>query len=206
MVDTQQDNTAPFQKNTSDFISISKFLLKELASNVTQLEDHMYMVPLSDTERRSNREPFREFRMAFSDLFLITKNVVKDKELVRAITMWLDKTRFKAESKNEDFTTGIGFAKMYIDQMYAAGILDLHVSEPVEYPFEDVMREVVEENERMKREQLSALQMDISRDYVPKPNEPIDIEKLAGIKFVQEDLSHLMDVKTEIEDDVDDIN
>lgn len=189
----EMEDMATFQQARSEFAEIVKYLIKEVAANVTHLEDHMLMQPVSVIEKQSQRDAFRDFRRAFRDLYLLTFNTVRNVELKRAIEIWF-KHPYKSETKYEVFQIGMDFAIQYTTEMYKLGLLDLNVSEPVDFPFEDMIRDV--SSERARQIQMS---MDISHSGINSINagdilggnpntildiseEPMDIESLVNME------------------------
>jgi hypothetical protein len=189
----EMEDMATFQQARSEFAEIVKYLIKEVAANVTHLEDHMLMQPVNDVEKRSQRDAFRDFRRAFRDLYLLTFNTVRNNELKLAIDIWF-KHPYQTETKHEVFKIGMDFAIQYTTEMYKLGLLDLNVSEPVDFPFEDMIRDV--SSERARQVQMT---MDISHSGIntvnagdilrSNPNvimdiseEPVDIESLVNME------------------------
>lgn len=188
------EDMATFQQARSEFAEIVKYLIKEVAANITHLEDHMLMQPVIEAEKRSQRDAFRDFRRAFRDLYLLTFNTVRNNDLKTAIDIWF-KHPYQTETKYEVFQIGMSFAIQYTTEMYKLGLLDLNVSEPVDFPFEDMIRDVAAE----RASQLQVM-MDISRTGIGGANDdtilalrdlntvmdisedPIDIESLVNME------------------------
>lgn len=138
---------ATFQQGRSEFAEIVKYLINEVAKSATRLEDHMLMHPASGFERRAERDPYRDFRAAFRELYFLTFNTVRNETLKQAIDYWF-KEHYDSTSKNDTFLQGIKFGKDYLTEMYNLGLLDLNVSEPVDFPFEDIIRDISAEKAR----------------------------------------------------------
>ena len=160
---TELDTTATFQQARSEFAEIVRFLINELARNITSLEDHMLMKPQMAAERPSERDPYREFRRAFRDLYLLTFNTVRPSDLRTAVEVWFHQP-YKTETKTDIFLVGISFAEQYLTQMYQLGLLDLNVSEPVDFPFEDMIRDVAAEQARQVQSNMDISRSNISLD------------------------------------------
>lgn len=133
------DALASFQQNKSDFVSIAKFLVKELAANMSHLEDIMYMLP-GGVEKRSTRDGYRDFRRAFRDLYFLTFNSI-DPDLRKAVQSWFA-YNYNPETKNSVFQTGLQLAELYLSEMYNLGILDLAISKPSPMPYEELLEDV----------------------------------------------------------------
>jgi hypothetical protein len=154
----ESETTATFQQSRSEFAEIAKFLIKELIDSMTNLEAHVKFHPDPEHDKRTTREPYVEFWRPFSQLFNTTRHSVRNKELINAIDLWLQKIVYRNETKEEDFDIGISFAKQYLNEMFKIGLLDLNVTEPEDFPFEDIIRDITAEYNR-----TAILQSDISR-------------------------------------------
>jgi hypothetical protein len=152
---SETGDMATFQQGRSEFAEIVKYLINEVAKSATRLEDHMLMHPTSGFERRAERDPYRDFRAAFRELYFLTFNTVRNSVLKLAIDLWFLQ-HYDVSTKDETFLQGIAFAKEYLTEMYNLGLLDLNVSEPVDFPFEDVIRDISAEKAR-----FSQMNMDI---------------------------------------------
>jgi hypothetical protein len=152
-------DTATFQQTKSEFVGVVKFLIKELTERISQLEDQILMLPDIEVEKRTAREPYRAFRKVFRELFLLTKDTAKDKTLVQAVKVWFTATPYVSETKLQNFTDGVGLSELWLEEMYRLGLLDMQVSDPVDFPFEDIIRDITIEHQRAQ-----ALQEDISID------------------------------------------
>jgi hypothetical protein len=196
------DSNAPFQQARSEFAELAKFTIKDLIIAITNLEDHILMQPFVDMEKRGNREPYQDFRRAFNDLYLLTNNTLRDSTLKTAVNMWLNATLYKAQTKNEDFAVGIDFAKQYLTQMYAVGLLDLNVSEPVDFPFEDIIRDIAAEKARDEAMKADILRRTLAATkpltYGDTSDIPVDVDKLVGLSSTEDDGFDMFDADSKL--------
>ena len=181
---SDEAGNTPFQPTKSEFAEVVKILIKEVTLAISRLEDHLLMYPYSSNEKRNDREPYRSFRASFRELFILTKNNVKDRDLKNAITVWF-KQPYSSGDKVDTFEIGISFAEQYIDIMFQLGLLDLNVAEAIEYPFEALIRDVKLEEERKK-----LLQADLSRDLLAaaaarSPVQPSELENFVKQQFLE---------------------
>lgn len=133
-----------FQQNESVFAGVAKNLVIDLVKVIGDIEERLYMEPEPRAETRGSRLPYKNFRRVFKELLTLTHHRVHNKTLVDAIRTWLKQTRYNQNSREVNFETGIKFAEQYIDEMYKIGILDMNISDPVDFPFEDILEELLE--------------------------------------------------------------
>jgi len=174
-------DSATFQGSRSEFVEVVKYLIKELVQHIASLEDVLYMLPATEIEKRSQRAPYRSFRKTFRELFALTRNTARNQDTVKAVSMWFSLTRYDAGTKVGDFADGIDLAELWISEMYRLGLLDMNVSEPVDFPFDDIIQDIIAEHGR--REALDA-------DYTKVEDDEtvIDCNALIATDFIEPDI------------------
>jgi len=157
---SEEMDNAVFQSSRSEFVEMVKFLITEIIKSISTIEDTLYMQPESDEEKRRVRLPYRNFRRSFRELYLITQQIVRNDAVLTAVRLWFDQP-YKTETKDRVYKDGIELAQLYLQEMYALGLLDLNVAPPVDFPFKDLIEDITAEAERQ-----ALMAADITNDEI----------------------------------------
>lgn len=164
-----------------------KFLIKEITQNISEMEDTLYMQPNSEEERRRIRLPYRKFRRSFRELFLLTQQIVRNEAAIEALKIWF-KQPYRTETKDQVFEDGIDLAQLYLQEMYILGLLDLNVSQPVDFPFKDLIEDITAEAERKALLAADITGGDEISELAPSAEEEInDRKNMFNVNYVDND-------------------
>lgn len=90
---------------------------------------------VSSTGKIKDVYPVAEFYKYFMRLYSLTKEIIKDQELLKNVSSWLSSTEYKKDIIWDTFKSGHVLSLEYQEELFNLGVKDTNITISIGYPF-----------------------------------------------------------------------